>query len=352
MSQRRKRTAAPPGGEAAAAQGNEHALPATPGTATDPLQTEPLASIGKVNSLTDLRAVEAFRRRLESDTGMTVRASSMWKLVVEEKRSGTYARTSQMGFVKFDRAGAATAFPATLAPNEDEAEAIAKEWSLRSWPSYQPVLFTAPYDPRNDPMMPWSFADPANLAVCKSADGQMILCVEERRYRDDGSKDVFVWTYWSHGDEGKWLCMEPPDALPLFGLDTIRDASTIFVHEGPKAAKAAQALIADDERCAAHPWGAELRGWKLGAVAHVGWMGGAERPQATDWRPLAASSARLVIVCDNDNPGRNAVRHISRRVRREMWMVQFDDRFPDRFDMANAVEGLPAALFEEHCDEA
>jgi hypothetical protein len=322
------------------------------GPAGDLHQTEAPARIGKVSSLTDLRAVEAFRRRLESETGMTVRASSMWKLVVEEKRSGSYARTAQIGSVKFNAEGVATAFPADLAPNEDEAKAISKEWSLCSWPSHQPVLFTAPYLPRNDPQMPWSFADPANLAVCKSADGQMILCVEERRYRDDGSKDAFIWTYWSHGDAGQWLCMEPPDALPLFGLDTIRDASTIYVHEGPKAAKAAQALIADDERCAAHPWGAELRGWKLGAVAHVGWLGGAERPQATDWRPLASSGAQIIIICDNDNPGRNAVRHISRRIRREMWMVQFDDRFPERFDMANAVEGLPDVLFEEPRDEA
>lgn len=307
----------------------------------DTVQNKVAARIGLIGCLTDIAPVEAFRARLAKDTGATVRASSLKKLLIEVS-TGQYVRA--IGSVRFDNDGTAMPSEDAFAPTEAEATAITEAWKKVTFPEYQPRLYTVPGQPCNDPTVPWSNDDPANIAVCFDKRRQVILCVEQRKNREDGHKDVFIWTHWS--DE-KWRIAEPPDALPLFGLDTIGNALKIMVHEGPKAAKAVQALIADDDACAAHPWGEELRGWQAGNVAHVAWLGGAERPDSTDWSPLAKSSAQIIIVCDNDDPGRNAVPAISRRIGREMWMIQFDDRFPAGFDLANPI---PNGLFREVLD--
>lgn len=305
------------------------------GIAAAPIQTEGF-QIGRIeNGVTDIPEVRAYAARIGA------RPRSLRKLVIEE-RTGRYAIT--LAEIAFDRRGEVDA-PDAYAPTEDEVKAIREAWPRYTWPAYQPCLYTGRGAPDRDARFPWSMADPANLAICFDPQRRHILCVEERRQSEDGGKDIFIWTPW---DDGRWRVAEPPEGLPLFGLDTIGDASTIYVHEGPKAAKAVQALIADDGSetgWRAHPWGAELRGSMPGAVAHVGWMGGANRPGATDWQALlTANPRRLVIVCDNDDPGRNAVRAISRRLLRTMAAIEFDDRFPVAFDLADPI---PARLFAE-----
>lgn len=308
--------------------------------AADPIQTEETARIGLIDRVTDIKAVADYVERIAGERRANARTSSIRKVILERSH-GSYAEV--VGWLKFDQEGNVSLSDDELVPTADETAAIQKAWKQVRFPEYQPCLFTGRHLPRNDERCPWSKAEPDNIAVCWDVQGQHILCVEERRYLDDRRKAIVVW---SHFDDGKWRIAEP-DALPLYGLDTIRDASTIMVHEGPKAAKAVQALVADDDACSAHPFGRELRGYRAGAVAHVAWLGGAERPTATDWSPLAKSSARIVVVADNDDPGRNSVPAIARAIGREMWMIQFDARFRSGFDLADPI---PDSLFTEEAD--
>lgn len=291
--------------------------------ATATHQTE--AQARSVSSLTDIPAVATYANRIGA------RARSLRKLVIEETL-GRYKRT--LHIITFGDDGIVTA-PEDMMPTPQEAAVITAAWPTYSWPEYQPCLYTAKHLPRNEERFPWSKADPANLAVCWDRDGANILCVEERRERDDGGKDVWLWSPWS---DNEWRIAEP-EALPLFGLDAIGHAATIFVHEGPKAAKAMQALIADDGDGGwrSHPWGKELRGQIAGAVAHVGWMGGAERPEATDWRPLIAAAARVIVVADNDRAGLEAVSRISRATGMKMEALRFTDDWPLGADLADSI---------------
>jgi hypothetical protein len=313
------------GEEAGAAQ-------ATQVTATDPFQSEAF-QIGCIcEGVTDIPEVRTYAVRIGA------RLRSLRKLAVTERRGG-YSVT--LAEIKFSGMGEIDA-PDAYAPTDAERDAIRAAWSRYEWPSYQPRLFTSQHFPRNDPQFPWSFADPENLAICRDLKGELILCVEERRPREDGSKDAYIWTDFS---DGRWRIAEPPDALPLYGLATIRDAITIYIHEGPKAAKAMQRLVADDGDSGwrSHPWGAELRGLCPGAVAHVGWLGGAERPRSTDWRPLATSGARLILVCDNDQPGKDASRAISQELGTKLEALKFNDEWPLRFDLADPFPADRAA---------
>ena len=273
--------------------------------------------------VTDIPEVAAYADRI----GATLRG--MRKLVVCE-RAGAYHR--DIAEVRFGDAGEIAA-PEGFEPTEAEATAIRAAWARYVWPQYQPFLFTGRDVPHDPARFPFQRADDDDLAICWDEGRQHIRAVEERRYNPDGTKDIYVWTYWS---DGQWRIAEP-ERLPLYGLETIRDASTIIVHEGPKAAKVIQRLIADDSESGwrAHPWGAELRGPVFGATAHVAWMGGATRPEATDFTPLRKAGARLIFIADNDRPGMDAISRISRSSRAKMEALCFTDEWPQSFDLAD-----------------
>lgn len=297
---------------------------------TEEIQTEqPAQDLGLVSDLTDIPEVARFADRIGA------RARSLRKLVVEEK-AGRYRR--DLAVITFDDQGKIDA-PAEFAPKDAEREAILAAWKRYRWPEYRPILWMSQHAPSGD-KVPWK-AKEQDLAFCWDQMRELILCVEERRDREDGAKDVFIWTPWN---DGRWRIAEPPGLLPLYGLETIQNAATIYIHEGPKAAKAVQRLVSGPgEYCELmncggwkdHPWGAELHGSVPGAVAHVGWLGGAHRALATDWSPLIRSGARIVIVCDNDRPGIDAAPVISRALGVKCDALVFNAEWPDRFDLAD-----------------
>jgi hypothetical protein len=167
---------------------------------------------------------------------------------------------------------------------------------------------------------------------------QTILFVQERVERLDGGKFYKPWSYWS---DSQWRCMEPDGLLPLFGLDQLKDNAVACIHEGAKAALAVRALLADPTALSAHPWGEDLK-----HMAHLGWLGGAERPLDTDWSSLrAAGVTRVLLVCDNDMVGKDVVRPISRAHQLPMDALFFDERFPIGFDLADP---FPEVLFRQH----
>ncbi|CAN7208456.1 DUF5906 domain-containing protein [Phenylobacterium sp. LjRoot225] len=158
---------------------------------------------------------------------------------------------------------------------------------------------------------------------CRTADGDGIICVQERL---EEPKRYLIWTQFS---DGNWYEAEPDDGLPLYGLDKLSSGRPVMLHEGPKAAEAVTKLLAEGQE---HPWAQAL-----GDYAHLGWMGGAERPEATDWGSIRNLSPdrEVVIVADNDAVGVGALSVISRRLGRRLSAVIFDDDFPKTFDLAD-----------------
>ena len=124
--------------------------------------------------------------------------------------------------------------------------------------------------------------------------------------------------------------------MPLWGLDRIGDNTTVFVHEGAKAAKACSDMVRmetaqDRKALAEHPWGQELAG-----AAHVGWIGGALSPMRTDWSVLTRNGVnKAYIVTDNDAPGRNALGPIAQQLRMICYNIQFTMDWPVSFDLAD-----------------
>jgi Family of unknown function (DUF5906) len=150
------------------------------------------------------------------------------------------------------------------------------------------------------------------------------------QWRRDGDKPDLPLSFWS---DGIWRLMEPDGPLPLYGLDRLKDAAVVFLHEGAKGARTVQALVDDGgEALAAHPWAADLK-----EACHIGWPGGVERPHQVDWGPIKklAPYIRIVVVADNDQVGIDAVTKISSILQRRMTAIIFDDRFPAGFDLAD-----------------
>lgn len=302
--------------------------------AADPIQEEPATTrIGLIDKLTDIPAVARYASRI----GAVHR--SLKRLAVVESE-GKYQR--DLAVIDFADNGAIAA-PVEFAPTDGEAAAITAEWSRYRRPEYQPHLYTGRDLPVNDPTFPWSLSPPDDVAVCMDAEGKHILCVEVRCARDDGGKNIYIWSPF---EDGKWRIAEPPDGLPIFGLEQANGAAAVMIHEGPKCAKAARRIAADcfdaDDPRLSHPWRDELRG--AGGIAHIAFLGGALRAGQTRWADLdRLNVASVTMVCDRDQPGEEAVIPVSRELRR-LDTIIFDDRFPAGFDIA---EPLPASMFEQ-----
>jgi hypothetical protein len=178
-------------------------------------------------------------------------------------------------------------------------------------------------------------------------DGRVVM-IQQRVDPENGEGKYRPWSYWS---DDQWRRMEPDGPLPLWGMEHLGDNTTVFLHEGAKAARAVHRLVnprsEEEERAlAAHPWGRELQG-----AAHLGWIGGAPNPSRTDWSVLAAAGVtRAYIVADNDALGVAAVPKISKLLSPypiTVHAVRFDEKFTLGFDLADP---FPKALYRKRLD--
>ena len=97
-------------------------------------------------------------------------------------------------------------------------------------------------------------ADPKDVFEFRN-DAGLIVMVQVRVERT-GEKAYIPYTYWS---DDQWRCCEPDGPLPLFNADKLKDAAVVFIHEGAKAARHVQWMVAGETReakdaLAAHPW--------------------------------------------------------------------------------------------------
>jgi hypothetical protein len=279
----------------------------------------------KISNLNEVPSIAAYLKRI----GAEVR--SMRTAVVKEIR-GHYWK--DLAIIRFNRDGEIKA-PDEQAPTKEEAEAISEEMKLFSWPNLMPIN-----NPGSDVPEEISRTSPENLFEFRDIDGKLLMLQIRREV--EGGKVYVPWTFW---DDNQWRRIEPEGHLPLWGLEQLGNSSTVFVHEGAKAARTVREMVAARTpamraKLAAHPWGRELSG-----AAHVGWIGGALSPARTDWSALVKAGIRRVyIVSDNDAPGIAAVPAISYALPIMAFHLQFTNEWPVSFDLA---DDFPKTMFEK-----
>src|SRR5262245_6644919 len=167
---------------------------------------------------------------------------------------------------------------------------------------------------------------------------------QERRDTADG-KIYVPWTMFaSEGKENRWRQMEPDGPLPFWKPAKRRQLGNIMVHEGAKTAQFVDCLINDATKRAErrkHPWANELAGYE-----HWGAIGGALAIHRCDYDELHREKieGHVVYVCDNDGPGKEAVRTFSRMYGGLLYAIRFDDRFKQGWDLADP---LPDCLYSK-----
>jgi hypothetical protein len=161
-----------------------------------------------------------------------------------------------------------------------------------------------------------------------------VIMILQRWHDDQGTRQFTPQTFWS---DGQWRAMEPEGKLPFWKPEEARKVR-IMVHEGAKAAQAAERIATD--KGSDHPWRALLARYE-----HWGMIGGALSPRRTDFDELRREGPEEVVyICDNDPPGKEALQKVSQLYGRSMKGVVFDSRWPLGWDMADP---MPQELFNE-----
>lgn len=264
----------------------------------------------KVSGLYDIPSVAQYLRRLKAE------AVGLKSAVIREKRGAYFKETARIDFADDGKVIATEGYE----PTEQEQADIINDFIGAEFPTYVKVA-----SPTNLPPM-LANAERDTIFEFRDQFGQITMLQHRLDPKNDMEEKRYVpWTYWS---DDKWRAAEPPGKLPLYGLEGIGDHTTVFVHEGAKAARYCRELVANNLE---HPWLEELK-----AGAHCGWSGGAFVPHRSDWEVLNRMGVkRIYIVSDNDKPGREAVSKISLHLRCQTFHVQFTDEWPSAFDLAD-----------------
>lgn len=276
-----------------------------------------------IKSLDEIQSVRDYLSRVGAE------ARSLKTAVIRENK-GQY--WTDLATIRFDKDGKIKVSDSAYEPTDTEQAAISRDFGLVQWPEMKRLRRIV-----NAPKM-ISEADPKDVFEYRDTNGDILMV--QVRFERKGERSYVPWTYWS---DDEWRCCEPDGPLPLYNADKLKDAATVVIHEGAKAARRMQlmveALTADQKKALAdHPWGQEL----LGAV-HLGWTGGALSPYRTNWAVVMQMGIkRAYIVADNDEPGRSAVPSIAQQLRIPTFLIQFTDEFPASFDLG---DDFPDKLF-------
>jgi hypothetical protein len=318
---RKRRTAAPPGEEAAAPQGYGHARPATTGSDSASIQSEePQLKVidggASTNPPASLLALPI--------TGGWLRQKNLpeagFNYAHRVETVEGYPQTT--GWARFRRDRIKVGGDVAPPSAELQGEMLA-EIAAAGFPKHTPLVAIA------EPPPGVRLGD-ANVYICQGFDRRIEMVLE--RYETDTGKAYRSWTKW---DDGQWRNMEP-DTLPFYGnvAEAAKAHSTLFLHEGAKAARRVKALI-EGEEVARFPWLEMLR-----HGAHVGWNGGVHAVGRSDWERLAKLGwKKVIIVADNDAPGVRAAAEITHHFRCPTYIVRFGSGFDEGFDLADEWPG-------------
>ena len=277
-----------------------------------------------IETIADIPSVGEYLKRVGAE------ARSLSKAVVREIR-GSYWR--DIAVIHISKTGAIQA-PAGYEPTDSEKARIEADAQNYTWPTIKLLR-----EPGHRPPAMLT-ADPRDVFTFRDEEGNIKL-VQVRKELKDGNKAYIPYTYWS---DDRWRSCEPDDELPLWGLEFVKDHTTVIIHEGAKAASVMHNMANGTtpegrKKMASHPWAVELS-----SCAHVGWCGGALNPGRTDWSVLhRLGIKRAYIVADNDAPGRSAVPKIAERLRMVSFHIQFTSEWPPGFDLA---DDFPASMFQ------
>lgn len=286
----------------------------------------------KVKHINDIPSVAKYLSRIGAEP------RSMKTAVVKEIQ-GKYWR--DVAVIKFAADGEVDA-PDAYLPTETEQTQIKAEFSTVQFPSHVRLAKLIKLPPQLSNALPdtiYEFRDERDMII------MLQQRIDPKGDQDETEKRYVPWTFW---DDDEWRKAEPEGGLPLWGLDQLKDNSTVFIHEGAKAAKRVRDMVekwgssrANRSRMAeVHPWLEELSG-----AAHVGWIGGALSPYRTDWNAIMRLGIkRAYIVSDNDSPGVAAVGPISSMLRIPTFHLQFTSQFPVGFDLG---DDFPKSMFRE-----
>lgn len=282
----------------------------------------------KIKSLNDIPALAQYFRRIGAEP------RSLRTAVVKELK-GKY--WEDIAVINVAQSGKIEASPA-FAPTDKEKADIEADCQNFDWPRIKTLknLSNLPEEITRQPAH--------NIFEFRNMNNEIVMLQVRLDAKGDGEKHYVPWTFW---DDGEWRKSEPEGNLPLWGMDQFASGhhTTVFIHEGAKAARAVREMVEakTQEAKAAlqmHPWGEELAN-----AAHVGWIGGALSPSRTDWSALKkAGIKRAYIVSDNDLPGVQAVQAISFQLRVPTFHLQFTSEWPASFDLADP---FPATMFKQ-----
>lgn len=281
----------------------------------------------KIEYLTDLPAVKAYIKRIDAEF-VNVREAHV------RERVGKYFR--EIATIEFDkRTGEVKADPHEYAPSEREAERIKNEILDAEWPVWRKA--------RDDDPKPQAVleASPDDVFEYRDTDGALIMY--QVRSEVKGERAYRPYTIY---EDGKWRCLMPDlPHIPLWGMENIGTSDVAIISEGGKAARAMQRMISqkttkDRSAYAAHPWATELD-----YAVHIGFTAGAFAAKKADWRALKKNGIKqVIIVPDHDEVGYAAVKDIASLVDLPCRVLQFDDRWPVSWDLADP---MPDTLFEK-----
>ena len=280
----------------------------------------------KISSLTDINPVREYLNRVGAEPRSL-------KTAVVREMNGKYWR--DVAIIRFGQGGEISCSTLEHNPTELEQSAIAAAWNEHDFPKVKHLKRII------EPTPIMKAAEDKDIFEFRDESGENIIMVQVRIETEDG-KAYVPHTYW---DDGKWRCAEPDGDLPLWGMDQLKEHKTVFIHEGAKGARYCRWMAEGKNEAArrardAHPWGRELMG-----AAHLGWTGGAMNPNRTDWSVLTKHGVdRAYIVADNDAEGKDAISAISRYLRMLTFSIEFNNSFPDSFDLG---DDFPPEMFKK-----
>lgn len=282
----------------------------------------------KISHFDELASVRAYIERI----GAKMVGKSRADILVPGE--GHYEKT--VSSVRFKRDGTVKVADVENTPTESEAEAIKAELKSVTWPSSVVASKNA------DLPAAAQKASPEDVYVCRDRTGGIAMVQIERRGEE--KKPPLPFTLM---DDGEWHCCMPDDLVPVYGFETIGDNSVVFIHEGPRKARAAWKLanpVTREEKLASadHPWAAEMQ-----YAGHISFLNGAHGAALVDWKALfkGTSVRKIYIMCDHDTAGLAPVRDIAFGSELSCYFLQFssqvfDDEtvnFPTGWDICNPL---------------
>ncbi|BDI61807.1 DUF5906 domain-containing protein [Qipengyuania nanhaisediminis] len=286
----------------------------------DPFAGDPCQTEGRsfVQSLGDIKPISDYLRRVGATARNFRRA---------ERLVGVEGYEKPVGRIDIAHDGTVTVSGDIEEPSEFEQRAILEAFKAVQFPRIT-TLTAIPEPPPGVRL-----SDPS-VFPCYNSEGEFVML--HQRYETPTGKGFIPWTRWS---DGQWRKMEP-ETLPFFGLPETRNKATLFIHEGATGADRMRRMIEGDLPWSEFPWRAEVE-----HAAHIGWLGGVYAVSKSDWRALAGQGwSRVIIVSDNDEKGLNAAKRIAREFGSNTWILAFDNRFDEGFDLGDP---FPEVLFDE-----